>query len=181
MFSDPQRRNKLCFLILFFPLPNSKERAGVARSVVCLGKWSLLLEDLGMIEHLSRIIMTVHPSWCPSPADGAGKELIMRSGKCVTMLLQNVLSQDVSCSLEMLSWGRVSCSIIPQRCSPEDQYPCSIFPPGILSWRPASHPASSPQIFSKTSWFGGSGFGGGELAVYQVRPPGTSWLGGVMC
>lgn len=32
----------------------------------------------------------------------------MRSGKCVTMLLQNVLSQDVSCSLEMLSWGRVS-------------------------------------------------------------------------
>lgn len=78
---DRQRRNKLYFLIYFFyfPLPDSMERAGVARSVVCLGKRSLLLGDLGSLENQSHVTVMVCLPWCPSPADDAGKGLIMGS------------------------------------------------------------------------------------------------------
>lgn len=137
------------------------ERAGVTRSVVCSGKWSLLLGDLGTSEHPSCIVAMVCLSWCLSPADDAGKRLIMGPGKCVAMPPQNILSLDISCSSKIFSCGWVPL----QHHSPKifSWGPTSLqhFPPKIFSWRTTSLQHHPPGVFSQPPRFGG-GFGSGE-------------------
>lgn len=132
MLPDRRQRNKLFFSP---PLPNSMERAGIARSVICLGE----------------AVMAAWGFWgvgasVPRHGDGPSVLVPVSSRRCWEGI-NNRVRQVCSDAPPKYSPGlQHPCSIVPPRCSPGDQHPHSLLP---------------PRIFSEPPWFGG-GFGGGE-------------------